>query len=168
MSHGLAIGSLAFFYGTLAFVSLLALWKGGAAERIGVALLAIMLLGGLAGQLAGPRFATLDLIALADDLVGFLGFAWIAYYAKRYWPIWAAALQLLSLAGHFARVVETESTPLVYALMKSGPTYLIFIALLIGTIGHWRRKTRRADHAWSTWSNGRAGTRNSSARLWRD
>jgi hypothetical protein len=165
VSQGCAIGLLALFYATLAVVCPLALWKGGAPERAGVALLAVMLLGGLAGQLAGPRFATLDTIALADDLVGFGGFTWIAYHARRFWPIWAAALQLLSLAGHFARVVETASAPVVYALMKSGPTYLIFIALLIGTLGHWRR-TRQARRVSSRACTGRAAARASYGRRW--
>lgn len=157
MSQSSEIGSLAAFYGTLALVALLALWKGGAPERAGVALLLGMLALNLIGRLFGPPvYASVDLLALADDFAGFVGFAWLAYHARRFWPIWAAALQLLSLAGHFARAFEQKTGSLVYALMKSGPTYLLFLILLAGTLLHWRRVVRRRQANSSRTSDGTA------------
>lgn len=141
MSQGQIWSFLAVFYGTMALALILSWWKGGAPERAGAALIlaAALIQWVLRTLFLPPQFDTLDYLPLAIDIFVFGGFVWIGYFAKRYWPLCAAALQLLAIAGHFARAVKSEVEPWAYALMKSAPTFLIFVTLIVGTALHWRR-----------------------------
>jgi hypothetical protein len=140
MNQGFEAVSLAVFFGALVVAVVAALRLGGGAERAGAILLLLMVAFRFATRaLHAPVFASVDPFGLATDLIGFGGFTWNVWHAKRYWPLWAAALQLLSLGGHFARFANYEVEPLVYAVMKSAPTFLASIALLTGTVLHWRR-----------------------------
>lgn len=131
---------LAAFYVVMA-VSLLFAWlRGGATERVGV----LLLVGFFAFRvvlrpLIPAHFDEVDLLAFAQDLLGFVGFVWIGLRARRYWPLVAAALQLLSLSAHFARALRLPVDPWAYALLKSFPTLMIYIVLAIGTVSYQRR-----------------------------
>ena len=132
------------FYAVMAFAFVFAWLKGGGAERVGAGLLLGFFLFRMALEPFVPsRFDVLNPLALAQDLIGFAGFVWIGLRARRYWPLLAAALQLLSLAAHFARAVHVAIDPRVYAVMKTLPTFLIFVLLIIGTITYRSRLRAR-------------------------
>lgn len=117
--------------------------RGGDAERTAVLLLAGFFTFRLvAHQLLPPHFATLDPFAAAQDFIGFAGFVWIGLRARRYWPLIAAALQLLSLSAHIARAIAIPIHEWAYALTKSVPTLLVYIVLIIGTANYARRVRR--------------------------
>jgi hypothetical protein len=144
VSQGFILASFLAFYGALATAVVLGWVKGGRPERAGVALVVGMWVFQVSTHrfIRPMTFASLDPFSFAADLFVFIGFAWIGYYAKRYWPLCAAALQLLSLAGHFARGVEHSVDPWVYSLMKTTPTFLVYITLIIATLCHWSRMRR--------------------------
>ena len=125
-------------------------WKGGPPERRGVQVLCAMLVVQLSAHVVLPsRFDGVDAVSLCVDLMGLLGFGWIALSAMRYWPVWAAALQLLSVSAHFARWVDLGLAPLAYAFMRSGPTFLVILVLLAGVVRHRLRLARLgSDPAW--------------------
>lgn len=131
----------------------LAAFKGGEPERWG----GLIILGMWAVQSVGAfmlpsRYTVVDPVAFLCDLVGTIGFGIIAVNARRVWPLWAAALQLLSLSAHFARWADLAIPSIVYALMRDGPTFFAMVALLAGTVGHIVRMRRKGeDSAWQTW-----------------
>ncbi len=133
---------------------ILGLAKGGAPERRGA-----LVLSAMAGWqysvsfFVPPRFVATDEISLIGDAIGLAGFAFIALDARRIWPIWASAFQLLSLSGHFARWVELSFDPLIYAWMRTLPTAGAILALLAGTIAHIHRLRRYGeDPSWQDWA----------------
>lgn len=123
---------------------------GGQAERRGAFIVACMIAISLIGEATSTRrFETVDVAALAQDIIAFLCFSYIGINSKRIWPLWAAALQLLSVGAHGVRALKIPVEPLVYAWMKSGPTWGVYILLIIGTLLHLRR-TRIAASARSS------------------
>jgi hypothetical protein len=130
----------------LAFTAIaLAAGFGGIPERFGAAIIALMAILGLVGQMVlPPRYGSVDPAGLAQDLLAFIGFSSIGIYSKRVWPLWAAALQLLSVGAHFVRALEIPVRPIVYAWMKSGPTWGVLLILIIGTMINYRRRRRQS------------------------
>lgn len=114
---------------------------GGRAERAGVILLVGMSGFRIAAEaVSQARFATVDPYSLVQDVALFAGFTYIGLRARRYWPLCAAALQLLSMGAHFARTLKAEVDPMVYALMKSLPTLLVCLAIAAGAALYRRRR----------------------------
>jgi hypothetical protein len=145
--------SIALFYIILLGALLLAFAKGGAPERRGaLVVLAMASWQYPANFVSPPNFVTTDAISLISDCIGLVGFGLIALNARRLWPIWASAFQLLSISGHFARWVDLAFDPIIYSWMKSLPTAGAILALLIGTLAHIRRRARTgADPSWQDW-----------------
>lgn len=141
------------FFGLLVLAVSLALWKGDKPERLGALIILQMTLLQFASLAFKPRvYSDIDLASAVIDLLGLVGFGVLATYAKRVWPIWAASLQLLSLISHFVRQADREAEPMVYVAMKSGPTFLALLALLIGTLMHIRRSKRTSPGSpWKRW-----------------
>lgn len=128
------------------FAVAVALAFGGKIERAGAVVLIVMIVVALVGRIAFQRvFTSVDAVSTLQDLLGFVGFAVLGITSKRVWPLWAAALQLLSVGAHLIRAFELAVRPIVYAWMKSGPTWGVFLLLLIGTAGHLSRTRRDAS-----------------------
>lgn len=129
------------------------LWKGGVPERFGAATLCAIPVLQFTWYASIPaEYQHVDPISLAADLVGVLGFGYLALNARRVWPIWACAFQLLSLSGHFARIVEISGHPVIYAWMKSSPTLLAAVSVFLGTLCHRRRlMSSGTDVSWVDW-----------------
>lgn len=125
----------------LAFVAIAcASLKGGKPERAGAGVLLAMLVINYAGHAVFPRvFQSVDPVGLAVDLVGFAGFSAIGVVSRRIWPLWAASLQLLSIGAHFVRALSLPVEPRVYFWMKGGPTLLVMVILIAGTLAYRRR-----------------------------
>ena len=138
----------------------MALWKGGAPERIGAVVFVLMAtVQAVVMQVLPSRFDRVDPDSLVTDLIGFLGFGYLAIEARRIWPIWATSLQVLSLSAHFARWADVAIPPLVYAIMRGAPTFGAAIAILLGTILHLRRLRRLgSDPSWQNWSGMNGGS----------
>ena len=147
------------YYGIMAAALSFAWVAGGRAERAGVILLVGLTAFRFAAEaFSSARFDTVDPLSLIQDLAGFAAFAWIGLRARRYWPLWAAALQLLSLGAHFARGADLGIHPMVYSLMKSLPTLLVGLAIAAGA-AFYRRRARRASPAGSAGTDTRASWR---------
>lgn len=131
----------------------LALAKGGSPERWGAAVIVVMTALQFGSRLfEAPQYHSVDLASVVVDAFAVVTLGAIALHARRAWPIWATSLQLLSLSSHFAREVNEHVPPMVYAIMKSSPTFLVLVTLLIGTLAHMRRvRLRGKDPAWKDW-----------------
>ena len=129
-----------------------AVWQGGSPERWGAAVVSAMLLTQLAGRTSIPRrFDAVDLAGFGVDLLGFVGMTVIALHADRKWPLWTAALQLLCCLVHLVRIFSIKVEPFVYGTMKTVPTFLVLIILIVATVCHLRRVRRNGhDPSWVT------------------
>ena len=140
------------FYALLVLSVSAAFLKGGAPEREGAAvIIAALALEWVGRAFVPPQFNSIYPVALIIDALATVSFGALALYARRVWPIWATALQILSLTSHFAQGIE-PSHPGIYITMKSGPTLAVLVVLLLGTFFH-RRRLRQfgRDPAWMGW-----------------
>jgi hypothetical protein len=140
------------FYALLVLSVSAAFWKGGAPERTGAAIVVATLTLELVGHsVEPPHLHSIDPVALIVDALTTVSFGALALHARRVWPIWATALQILSLSSHFAQGIE-PSHPGIYITMKSGPTLAVQVVLLLGTLFHLRRLRQfGSDPAWMNW-----------------
>lgn len=145
--------SIVLFYSLFLISVVAALWKGGEPERWGVGVVVLaFVVQTTAYAVVPPRFIEVDGVALLVDLIALVGFGAIALNAKRIWPLFAASLQLISALSHFSRFVQIEVTGIAYSLVKSAPTGVVILLLLVGTILHQSRLKRRGyDPAWMDW-----------------
>lgn len=136
---------------TLVFV----LWKGAVPERLGVASIIAMGAFQLSVERVLPsKFVAVDVSSLGADLIGFLAFGAIALHARRIWPLWATALQLLCLGAHFARWASISVSREAYAVTRGAPTALILLLMLGATLLCIRARRRgQLDRPWQDWGD---------------
>lgn len=141
------------FYALFTVALGLAFVLGGKPERVGAAIhLALFSFQGASYLILPTTFATVDLVSLATDCLGMLGFGWLALNANRFWPIWAASIQLLSISGHFARWIDLKIDPYAYVILTYYPTAAGLFVLITGVLVHHRRiRTLREDTPWVAW-----------------
>jgi hypothetical protein len=141
------------FYVFLALSVLTALAGGGSPERLGASIIVVIaVVEWLARPLVPIELHTVDPLAVSIDAFGTISFGALALHARRAWPIWATALQILSMTSHFAQGVDPAAHRGIYVVMKSGPTFLVLFVLLVGTISHRLRLRRHgSDPAWMGW-----------------
>ncbi|MGE4404342.1 hypothetical protein [Pseudomonas sp.] len=139
-----------FMLGASAFV----LWKGCAPERYGVGTIFAMAVFQIIMQAVTPsRFVNVDAASLGSDLIGFIGFSVIALHARRVWPLWATALQIIALCAHFSRWASISMSKGAYLIMRGVPTAAIVVLMIIATILCILRRQRGSDDgAWQDWS----------------
>ncbi|WP_162935673.1 hypothetical protein [Tsuneonella amylolytica] len=131
------------FFAVMAATTLVAVRWGDRAERFGAMLLvAVLALQTILRLVIAPEFDVVDPTSVVVDAVAFAGFTWLTFNSRRFWPLLAASLQLLSLATHAARASGLHVDPMVYAYMKSVPTFFVLVALLLGTLFYQRRRRR--------------------------
>ena len=103
-------------------------------------IIGMVVLSYLSMLIFAKRYGTVDPVAFLVDCLSFLGFATIGINSKRVWPLWASSFQLLSIGAHFVRAVEIPVRPIVYAWMKSAPTWAVLILLIGGTMANRPRR----------------------------
>lgn len=89
----------------------------------------------------GGRYLTISIDAVA--MVCFIG---IALYANRNYTLWIAGFQLVAVAAHLVGGATDVISPIAYAILVIGPSYLQILAMLIGLIDHTRRKKRFGEY----------------------
>lgn len=140
----------AFMLGASTFV----LWKGGAPERYGVGTIVAMAIFQITMEVVTPsRFINVDAASLGADLIGFIGFGVLALHARRVWPLWAVALQMIALSAHYSRWASISMSPNAYSIMRTAPTAIILALMLGATIlCLLKRRKGYSDTAWQDWS----------------
>lgn len=139
---------VALLVGSTAF----ALWKGGAPERIGAAFYwTAWLVTLFVNPNGATRWHNIEIGYLLIDLALLLALTWLAVKANRIWPMPAAALQLIIVLGHVAKILDPALLGSAYAIMSVFWPYLQLSILAAGTWLHWRRV--RIHGAASSWSN---------------
>ncbi len=120
-------------------VSAFALWRGGWPERT-IAVLNVLasLASGVLqnrGDWISPQWA--DLIV---DVTFLLVLLWLALRSDRYWPMWAAAFQLLGVVTYVARMADYRVGALAPFTAGVIWSYLVLGSLAVGTWQCWRRR----------------------------
>jgi hypothetical protein len=77
-----------------------------------------------------------DLIVDSGVLVAVIA---IALVSDRFWPLWAAGLQLVDSMSHVLKAVDADLIPKVYGAAERFWSYPILIILLVGA---WRQHQR--------------------------
>ena len=125
---------LAFLIATLVY----ALRKGGKDEQRGILTIVV---GALFSEIAstmpadrgGPQIGVMVI-----DILVFIVFLAIAYRSKKFWPIWAAASQLVAVLTHWAVILDPSIVRTAYAAAQPFWVFPMLAAIALGTRAHQR------------------------------
>lgn len=137
----------------LAISLIIAFTKGGLPERIGATIIVTAFISSCARWFVGTNYISLDEFGFLMDVFGFSAFFSIALFARRIWPLWASALQLIAVAAHLVHALQIPIDPAAYLLMRYFPSYAV-AALLCAVCAINPRRFREIDKdsCWQTWS----------------
>lgn len=118
--------------------------RGGGPERA----TALLVIGATAATVILPQasFRHVVIELLLIDLLLLGGLICVALIADRFWPMYFAAVHLLSVAAHGVRAYDPLILPDVYARVGGELAYLTLAILAVGT---WRHGRRGDDCDWS-------------------
>lgn len=139
------------FFGTLLLVSVYALIRGGAPEKIVAALyLFAYALTVVAARIAGDMYAKVIGSILIVDIALVVGLIILSLYANRYWTMWAASFQIVAIFAHFAKLILPGVLSGAYAVTLLVWSYAALPLLMAATYRHQIRITIFGiDRNWS-------------------
>lgn len=111
-------------------VCALAVWRGRDEERLGAA--SVLAGWALTLMVFKSRSEDTQWAVLAIDAVLFAILMWIAFRTRRYWPLFAAAFQLLLVVTHFARALDSGVSGWAYLTAGLVWSYLMLISVGYG------------------------------------
>ena len=79
------------------------------------------------------NYGNTEFIVLMIDTALLAGLVLLALRSDRFWPMWAAAFQLVGTTVHFASMAETGDFKWAYAVGLIFWSYPVMIALMVGT-----------------------------------
>ncbi|MCU0892698.1 MAG: hypothetical protein MUE77_13490 [Sandarakinorhabdus sp.] len=115
---------------TLGLAALLAFRHGGRDEQIAAA---AFIIATIVTRLYHATYAHVELSILAVDGTLLLGLVALALTSDRFWPMYAAAFQLLGTVVHVASMTEAGSYAWAYAVGLIFWSYAVMAALMAGT-----------------------------------
>lgn len=134
------------YYTLLLLVTAYALTRGGWSERTAaLVLLAGSLLTDLAFVPGVPHFVGVEKGVFAADLATLAGFVFVALKSDRYWPLWIAAIQLIGVLAHFARLLDPDMMRTGYAVLLAFWAYPMLALIALGTRSHQLRIRRTSS-----------------------
>jgi hypothetical protein len=139
------------FFAGAALVCAYGLIRGGAPERVAVA---IVLAGIVASVLTVPegghRFRRLEPDIVMIDVAMYIGFQQLAFHADRFWTTWVSGLQMAILLVHLAVGLMPDVVPYAYSAGLWIWPVAILACIAIGTRRHRLRVLRLGvDPDWS-------------------
>lgn len=118
-----------------------ALWRGRKYERIAaLVFVAATILSILGHSPLHSRYVGIETSDLVVDSAVLVAVVAIALVSDRFWPLWAAGLQLVDSMSHMLRAIDADLVPKVYGAAERFWSYPILLILLIGA---WRQHRRR-------------------------
>lgn len=133
-------------------VSGYAIIRGGVPERWVAAMLVIA--SGttlIASAFPVGGFQTVEVYRFTIDIVLTLALLAIALRANRFWPLWIAAFQVVTIGMHGVRAYDPAILPIVYARLTGEIAYPMCLVLVLGTY-HYRRRARLEGQPPRPWS----------------
>lgn len=129
-----------FFFTALALSFGTAWFRGGVPERLGALLLVTAaIFSTLIADSETYPFSKFEWGLFAIDTILFLTLLWLALLADRYWPMWLAALQLVSVWMHPAFAFSQSKMAFAYAAASIFWSYPMLIILAVGAVRHHKR-----------------------------
>lgn len=117
-----------------------ALWRGGKYERIAASVfIAATFASFLSHSPVSGRYQGLEISDLVVDSTVLVAVVTIALTSDRFWPLWAAGLQLVDSMAHVMKFADAELIPAVYGAAERFWSYPILVILLVGA---WRQHQR--------------------------
>jgi hypothetical protein len=117
-----------------------AFWKGGREEQLAIGGVILSWLVTL--LLHDPSWAGTQWGAFICDVALLTLISAIAIRTKRFWPLVAAAFQLLCVMIHVARMVDPGVRAWAYATGQVIFTQLFMITVGVGVLNRWRDERR--------------------------
>jgi hypothetical protein len=119
-----------------------AFWKGGREEQVAAGGLLLSWIATLI--LRDPNWG-LQWGAFAADSCLLVLLTAVALRSRRYWPLFAAAFQLLCVIIHIARLIDPGVRAWAYATAQVIFSQWVFFAVGVGTINTWRASRQLAS-----------------------
>ncbi|MGF7153345.1 hypothetical protein [Novosphingobium gossypii] len=82
----------------------------------------------------------IDAVAMACMFV-------VALQANRVYPLWIAGAQIIAMFGHFYRLALEEINRFAYDVMAITPSYIQFVAIVLGVVCHMSRRRKLGNYA---------------------
>lgn len=121
---------------------------GGRDGRYFVLISAVAVLLTIAAQLAGSWHRTQYWLMAVDTAV-FVALVWLMLRSASYWPIWAAASQLMTVLTHIVTLLLQSFSDRIYEGLS---TVWIIPLMLFTIIGIEQDRKRKHDRAYPTGS----------------
>lgn len=121
----------------VATAAVVAFRHGGRDEQIAAAALVIAT---IVSRLFHATYAHVELSVLAVDVTLLLGLVALALTSDRFWPMYAAAFQLLGTIVHVASMTEAGDFAWAYAVGLIFWSYAVMATLMAGTWVEGRRR----------------------------
>jgi hypothetical protein len=115
----------------LAFSCGIALHWGGSDERLAAIGLIIAVI--ISNIVTDGSYKHTETDILVVDISVFFGLLVLALRSDRFWPLWAAAFQLVGTMVHFANISQAGESAWAYFVALVLWTFPVFIALIVGT-----------------------------------
>lgn len=126
----------------LLLVALYAWRRGGKPEKQIASILVGMHLASLSYALLVGNwtdYSGMPLFRIMLDLAGLGLITLVGLRANRWWPLWVASLQLVTVFAHALRIIDAQVPPLIYAVMEQWPFWIMIVITGIGTQLRHRR-----------------------------
>ncbi|MGN6124523.1 MAG: hypothetical protein ACTHOJ_16400 [Sphingomonas oligoaromativorans] len=140
---------IALIFDTLLLIALIAaIWRGGTIERLGAALCILATVLTVVSSPLRIRFQGVRLDLLTIDMATLLAFVALARASRRFWPIWAAGLQMLSIICMTAEALAPDN--LAYAYAEQVWSWGIVVLIVVVSLRHdATSKGRGSSRNWS-------------------
>ncbi len=119
-----------------------AFWKGGREEQVASGGFVLSLVTTVV--LRDPRWLGAQWGAFGADALMLVLITAISIRTTRYWPLIAAAFQLLCVMIHIARLIDPGVRAWAYATAQVIFTHLYLWTIGVGVLNTWRANRRRA------------------------
>ncbi|PHQ62684.1 MAG: hypothetical protein COC10_10205 [Sphingobium sp.] len=134
----------AFFWLLMLMTCVFAICFGGRDGRLLVLISVMASMLSIPAQLAGSWHATQFWLMIVD-LGTFAALMWLMLRSDRYWPIWVAACQLMTVLTHVMTLLRPDFTDRIYAGLS---TVWVIPLLLFTIVGIELDRKSRHDRAY--------------------
>jgi hypothetical protein len=121
-----------------------AFWKGGREEQVAAGAMLLAVLATL--FLRDPQWSGAQWGAFVSDFGLLAVYVTIALRSLRFWPLFAAAFELLCVVTHVARILDPGVRAWAYATAQVIWTQWVLFAIGVGTFNTWRRNRQLATN----------------------
>jgi hypothetical protein len=115
-----------------------ALWKGRVEER--AVAIGLLLAVAVTYVLRDPRWSGTQWAGFVADILLLALIVAVSLRSAKYWPLFAAAFQLLGVVTHTARMLDQTLGAWAYATAGVIFTQLVLVSLAVGTFNAWRAR----------------------------